>query len=231
MGFIFNTLFRVDIYNNTIANIREGDGIKMAGSGDIYNNLIYSNYFAGVGTHSYTDAATVNIYNNIMYNNGYGVQQNDQIGTLTLTIYNNTFYKNGITSPTSDNCEIYIRDNITSLKLKNNIFYPSNSQLAYFYRVHATTFESDYNIFYREDAGNFMVDAGTSRTFAAWQGEGYDLNSLNSNPLLTSPTTNFSLQIGSPAINTGTSGAGIPTTDYLGHPRVGLTDIGAYERQ
>jgi hypothetical protein len=58
---------------------------------------------------------------------------------------------------------------------------------------------------------------------------GYDVNGLNLNPLLTSPTTDFTLQLLSPAINSGTN-TGI-TTDYLGNPRVGNYDIGAYERQ
>jgi hypothetical protein len=216
----------INIYGNTISNIREGDGIKFAGSGSVHHNMLYNNYFAGVGTHSYTSAVTVSIYNNLIFNNGYGVQQNDQIGTLSLSIYNNTFYKNGINSPTSDNSEVYIHDVLTSLIIKNNIFYASNSQLAYSYQAHATTFQSDYNIFYRENAGNVITDIGTSRTFAVWQGLGYDTHSLNSNPLLTS---DYHLQDTSPAKDAGTDVS--LTTDYAGHPIPYnlIPDIGAYE--
>jgi trimeric autotransporter adhesin len=60
---------------------------------------------------------------------------------------------------------------------------------------------------------------------------------IGSNPLLTplgdygGPTQNMALLPGSPAINAGTSGAGIPTTDQRGKSRVGATDIGAFESQ
>jgi hypothetical protein len=45
------------------------------------------------------------------------------------------------------------------------------------------------------------------------------------------PTQTIPLLPGSPAINAGTSGIGIPTTDQRGLPRVGATDIGAFEAQ
>jgi fibronectin-binding autotransporter adhesin len=57
------------------------------------------------------------------------------------------------------------------------------------------------------------------------------------NPLLAplgnygGPTQTMALLPGSPAINAGASGAGIPTTDQRGEPRFGATDIGAFESQ
>jgi len=218
----------LNIYDNIISDIREGDGIKFSGSGDVHNNIIYNCYFAGIGTHSYTDAAVVNVYYNLVYNCGYALQQNDQIGTLTLAIYNNTFYKNGIDSPTGDNCEIYIRDNLTSLTIKNNIIYPSNGQLSIFYREDATTDEIDNNLHYREDAGNIFENPGTtSLSWAQWQALGYDTNGVNADPTLTSPTADFYLVYGSPAINTGVD-VGY-TTDLYGNSIKGLPDIGAVE--
>lgn len=219
----------LDIHDNVISNIRGGDGIKMAGSGNVYNNIIYNCHYAAVGTHSYTDAAVINVYYNIFYNNGYGIQQNDQIGTLTLAIYNNTFYKNGISSPSSDNSEIYIRDNLTSLIVKNNIVYASDGELCFFYREEATSDELDYNLCYREDAGNFNVFEGSSQTWVQWQTLGYDTNGDNDDPDLTNPTTDFSLQVGSPAINAGVD-VGL-TSDFYGNPIVGVPDIGAIEKQ
>ncbi len=44
-------------------------------------------------------------------------------------------------------------------------------------------------------------------------------------------TQTMPLLPGSPAIDAGISGAGIPTTDQRGKPRVGGTDIGAFESQ
>jgi hypothetical protein len=62
-------------------------------------------------------------------------------------------------------------------------------------------------------------------------------NLIGGNPLLAplgnygGPTQTMALLPGSPAINTGTSGTGIPTTDERGLGRVGTTDIGAVESQ
>ena len=57
------------------------------------------------------------------------------------------------------------------------------------------------------------------------------------NPLLAplgnygGPTQTMALLPGSPAINAGTNGPGIPTTDQRGLGRVGAVDIGAFESQ
>ncbi len=45
------------------------------------------------------------------------------------------------------------------------------------------------------------------------------------------PTQTFALLPGSPAINAGTTRAGIPARDQRGNARVGATDIGAFESQ
>ena len=45
------------------------------------------------------------------------------------------------------------------------------------------------------------------------------------------PTQTMALLPGSPAINAGTNGPGIPTTDQRGLGRVGAVDIGAFESQ
>ena len=45
------------------------------------------------------------------------------------------------------------------------------------------------------------------------------------------PTQTMALLPGSPAIDAGTSGPGIPTTDQRGLGRVGAVDIGAFESQ
>jgi hypothetical protein len=45
------------------------------------------------------------------------------------------------------------------------------------------------------------------------------------------PTRTMALLPGSPAIGAGTAGAGIPTTDQRGEPRIGRVDIGAFQSQ
>jgi hypothetical protein len=62
-------------------------------------------------------------------------------------------------------------------------------------------------------------------------------NLIGGNPLLAplgdygGPTQTMALLPGSPALDAGISGAGIPTTDQRGFGRVGTMDIGAFERQ
>jgi hypothetical protein len=62
-------------------------------------------------------------------------------------------------------------------------------------------------------------------------------NLIGGNPLLAplgnygGPTQTMALLPGSPAIDAGTTGAGIPTTDQRGLGRVGAVDIGAFESQ
>jgi Secretion system C-terminal sorting domain/Right handed beta helix region len=214
----------LNIYGNTISNIREGDGIKMAGGGDIHDNILYNNYIAAIGVHNYNTAVTVNVYNNVIYNNGYGVQQYDNTGTLNLSIYNNTFYKNSVVAPLLNNSEIYIHDNINSLTLKNNIFYASDGNLCYYIKATATSFSSDYNIFYREDARSFIAEP--TQTFVAWKALGNDAHSLNADPLLVS-TTDFHLREGSPAIGAGIN-VGL-NVDHDGDVWFNPPSIGTYE--
>jgi parallel beta-helix repeat protein len=62
-------------------------------------------------------------------------------------------------------------------------------------------------------------------------------NLIGGNPLLAplggygGPTQTMALLPGSPAIDAGTNGAGIPSTDQRGEGRVGGVDIGAFESQ
>ena len=69
---------------------------------------------------------------------------------------------------------------------------------------------------------------------------GTDLTGTNAQPLnaLLAPLDNYggtgrtmALLPGSPAIDAGISGAGVPATDERGLPRVGTVDIGAFESQ
>jgi hypothetical protein len=87
-----------------------------------------------------------------------------------------------------------------------------------------------------------------TNTIVAGQDSGGDLsgdsidpsstnNLIGGDPLLAplgdygGPTQTMPLLPGSPAIDAGTTGDGIPTTDQRGVPRVGGVDIGAFESQ
>jgi hypothetical protein len=77
-------------------------------------------------------------------------------------------------------------------------------------------------------AGNSGLDTGPT-------GFSGSNNLIGGNPLLAplgnygGPTQTMALLPGSPAIDAGASGAGIPGTDQRGLPRVGAVDIGAFE--
>ncbi len=97
--------------------------------------------------------------------------------------------------------------------------------------------------------GGITIAGGTvdlTNTIVAGQASGGDIgggsysgsnNLIGGNPLLAplgnygGPMQTMALLPGSPAIDAGTSGAGIPTTDERGAPRVGSVDIGAFESQ
>ncbi len=79
---------------------------------------------------------------------------------------------------------------------------------------------------------NIVGDASGGSGVAFVNGTNGDI--VGSDPMLNSladnggPTQTLSLQAGSPAINAGDDTAA-PTTDQRGYPRVGTSDIGAYE--
>jgi hypothetical protein len=58
-----------------------------------------------------------------------------------------------------------------------------------------------------------------------------EVHSYYSDPLFVNVASDWSLQAGSPAVNTGTVISTIPQVDFLGNPIVGVPDIGCYERQ
>jgi hypothetical protein len=60
---------------------------------------------------------------------------------------------------------------------------------------------------------------------------GWEATAQPTNPTFTTPGSVFTLQAGSPCLNTGVVIPSIPQTDILGNPMNGLPDIGAYEKQ
>ena len=90
----------------------------------------------------------------------------------------------------------------------------------------------DSNLVYNlTPGGNYSLNTGGSGHFyslAEMQGMGYELHTLDVNPLLNSDGT---LQAGSPAIGAGPNFSSIFTTDKTGNPRpaTGAWTIGALE--
>lgn len=156
------------------------------------------------------------------------------------SVYNNTIYRN----PADPNAPaILIKGNFDSSApnyLANNIVYAvapfmDNAQFS-----GPLTLEN--NLYWFTGTGNpewiFGNNAYTS--LSAWQvATGQDVNSLYADPLLSSPTyhgaggptTQFTLQTGSPAVNAGTNVGNMGSQDFFGNalPANGPYNIGAYQ--
>jgi len=135
----------------------------------------------------------------------------EHYGATNMHIYNNLAYiphLNGIDSPPRTGFYEWLRND--------------------------SALTSDYNLFFAPNHGNFSVsrilDGSTQgNTLAQWQGLGFDLNSLELDPLLINPEgDNFKLTANSPARDAGFEIKGW-FEDFEGRWRLdGDFDIGAY---
>jgi hypothetical protein len=247
------------IENNTMYDAYHTSGVDInttdAGTWDniiIRKNLIYQNtlavdtaenpvvnlmFLAVQGT--FTGSVTnVYVYNNIFKNNNLSAITIEHVNSVF--IYNNTFY--GFSTGISDQGLTMINvSGVGTSIIKNNIFYdnmPSTTSpyTRCFNIISGPTVTMDYNLYYVPDASQIIGCWHTTYyPLSAWatykSTSSQDANSPTpANPLFTS-TTDLSLQAGSPAINAGVVITGMPQSDFLGNPIVGLRDIGAYEKQ
>ena len=145
-----------------------------------------------------------------------------------ITIINNTFINTGSGLPVEGNFHsagMYVIDkwNGTGLLFKNNIVYSSNTDeagttddiLMKFANTdgnggaNATSLSLLDNLYYHTvesgDAGNIFLDEGTARTLA-WIQANYseDAGAEDDNPDFVNPASDWTLQVGSPGIDTGT---------------------------
>jgi hypothetical protein len=213
--------------DNTNSEINDNDihgcygGLLMSNtdSGKIHNNTIRDGKGVGIGVAYDSDDAE--IYNNLIYNiatqstnlwNGIDINHDSQDGV----VYNNTVYK------VHGNC--IVLDDATAAcdgwLIKNNIFdarengsHTGVEEYPFRCNGDAISFTSDYNILYphTDQGGDVFYDGDddtASFTLAEVQNGdpetgAQEANSDDSDPLFRS-TTDFHLQSGSPAIDTGT---------------------------
>ena len=216
------------IYNNTVYNtssygIYVGPSPQNAGSNvNVYDNLVYNCQNAGLAWADevgYGDTSTaINFYNNIVYGNyrGFELDQNNGNFTVNFSLINNIFYHNG-GSAGQDILVAASNSELSNCIIRNNIIdEASDDEYAIGYNNYKNGgITVDHNLYYNSGG--------------AWSPSNvFGTNYVTGNPLLTSPTTNFSLQSGSPAIGAGSS-ANAPATDYIGVIRTSPPCIGAYE--
>lgn len=222
-----------NIHDNTITGGATGNGIKLIGSANVYRNSVHGNANSGIelGQNSATNVA-YNIYSNLIYGNNSSnsssgiTEQTKGAGTLSLTLDNNTVYQNGNTSQQ----EVKFADDLTALTMRNNLLFATATRRTLNTVAQTGTVAIDHNLHWRADGNPAIFYIAGEVTWSAWQALGYDTNAPDpADPTLTSPTTDFTLQVGSPAINAGTD-VGL-TQDIDGNPIVSTPDIGAYEYQ
>jgi parallel beta-helix repeat protein len=223
----------VDIYENTITNQLHNDAIQIyadadAGSGSAHNVSIYKNSISGVtsgdgiGIGVYGDNTMQNLkiyYNVITGADAYGIYfaQGDALGLDTAHVFNNTIYNNTLAGvgTTID----------YPIEMKNNIIVENGEPNVNFYNNNLV-FTSN-NLYYKA-SGNVLRHNSNYYTTATITN--FEASAQNTDPLFADPANgDFSLQKGSPAINTGADVGLIE--DINGNPIVGNPDIGAYESQ
>jgi hypothetical protein len=191
---------------------------------NIYDNIIHDGGTDSqgivladeLGENSMTN---INIYNNLIYNNyrGFTVQDySPENNTYNFKFENNTLYNNSASS----GAEIFIMPTHTQLSscvIRNNMFFSlTRGSYGILYGNYASGgITVDHNLFY-----NSTGSWNSSNVFGA--------SDITTNPLVVSPTNNFALQSGSPAIGVG-SATGAPATDFAGTARANPPCIGAYE--
>ncbi len=205
-----------DVYNALYVDSR-GDSDNIS----FYNNIVYDTVSVALGINDEDpgtgEITNINFYNNIIYNCQRGFSVYDG-SLITFTLINNTFYNNAASGFT----EIWIdntHDVLVDCIIRNNIIVSDAA--------------NTYGIWYADYAnGGVTVDHNLSyNSGGAWHaGNMLGTNAITNNPLLTNPTTDFSLQTASPARDSG-SATDAPATDYDGvsRPQNVNFDIGAFE--
>jgi hypothetical protein len=147
--------------------------------------------------------------------------------------YNNTFIhypKESLIWVNNDNSTNPLPYDIV---FKNNIFYYVNASdniLRDELGSPSKTWTFTNNLYYSTNGSYiWQFNGTTSSNLSNWQGRGYDANSINANPLFTNfAAGDYSLQSGSPAINSGAF-VGL-TTDINGTPvPSNYPDMGAFQ--
>jgi len=212
------------VFDDCLADTNGVDGLGADGDGFSYHDTTTGTIKNSISRNNKKSSiAQVNTSNVSMYNNLFYHATNGTTGLVTLSggtynLYHNTVYSAGHTGVG------VILTSSATVNMKNNIVMNFDTGVS----QNVATVTEDYNLVYGATTANY-----TGLTPGA--------HSIQLDPKLTNPPTDFPLQSTSPAIDAGIS-TGMPTTDYIGASRYddpnivnsgGGTspyyDIGAYE--
>jgi hypothetical protein len=174
--------------------------------------------------------------NFITGNSNYGISAGVSGNTASganLRILHNTIYIQH-TGAGSQYCSLRWYSGAAMTEVQNNVFadiYPSgNTSFNMWCSGVLRPTVMNHNVFHLVN-GAVPVFAGANLTLAGWQALGFDINSLEADPLLVAPTAatpDLRLSQGSPCATAGTSIPSV-TTDFFSAPRTPPVDIGAHE--
>lgn len=196
------------------------DGMELSGitTGVFDGNLIYdvrstsAIFFGNWGPTN----ADMTFRNNLFYTPeaGFSAYFNYVDG---LNVYNNVFWQ-GVYGGVAVNA-----NTVTNMIARNNIVH----SWSFTHHGYAQNSEQDidYSLVGVSGSGYTPTANDVVTTNPMFSGIG----SIGSAADRTVSASDFDLQAGSPAINSGTSGAAIPVTDYYGNGRDAPPDIGAIE--
>jgi parallel beta helix pectate lyase-like protein len=200
-----NTLDSCLIYST--APSAGGYGLLIGDSGTTLtasHNLIYGTFSYGVnggsgGGAGLAAGGTLTFFGNLL-----DISQANNVGMLFTGSTGNIVYNNTIYGPGNTNAAISQVSTSTGALVKNNIFWTGA-----YAAVDATSQTStayDYNDYFSASGTPFSW-GGTAYNFANWKtNSSQDAHSLNSDPKLANGgSRNFTLLVGSPAIDAGTN--------------------------
>jgi parallel beta-helix repeat protein len=208
-------------FSNARGYERAAPGIRLyAAPGNIVDGNV-SHHNEDSGIEAYPGSNNTLIYNNVTFNNGdHGI---DDLTCTGQRIIANTAYKNvtaginvegGSTGATLAN-NVSVDNGIRSPRTHSDIRIENGSTAG-------TTM--DYDLVYLTVPDTILIWSSTSySSLAAFRAaSGQEAHGIQADPRWTSPSTgDFHLTAGSPAIDSGNSGAsGQPGTDIEGNPRV-----------
>jgi hypothetical protein len=209
-----SNIYRYNIMMNT-DSIASGGGIQLGGSsGGVFlgrsYNFFYYNLFYNVGrTSSFT------------FTESTGGDGGDNY------VFNNTFIKNDAYPATRPIRFLSTFGTVANYIIRNNITYGTPD---YTIQIDGliTGIDIDYNNYYKVTGTHLFKYGTSSYNFVNWKALGYDAHSIITDPVFVNPTSDWNLQVTSPAIDAGI-GMGI-NLDILGHQiDDGFTDIGSIE--
>lgn len=183
-----------------------------------------------------TDFTLVN--NQITGTSNYGIScgiSGTPTSAANLKIWHNSIF---IAHPAagSQYCSLRWYSNATGTEVVDNICvdtYPSLTTSVYNMWCSGSYRPAlmDFNCLWSNQPGYFPVAASGNRTFAQWQGLGFDLHSIAADPAFvapTAPTPDLHLQAGSPCSTAGTTLVTVPG-DFFFAPRTPPVSMGAHE--